>query len=104
MHNDKSEEARIAGVTPVAQYQVVTVTFPATPGLDKIVRHKLNVENPNDIYVTVLRQSVAGSVYEDKTATRKPWQQGYIVLRSDAANWQGTLMLSVLRDRVTEGQ
>ncbi len=97
-----SPETLIAQSVPFAQYQVVDVEFPSTADSDLIVRHGLDVKNPYDVQFTVLKQYQPGSVYEDDTIDKRPWQLGYVVLRSDTASWRGRLLLSVLRAGVSQ--
>ena len=103
VHNSATDKS-IREISPIAQYQLVEVVFPATPDTDLLVRHGLMVENPYDVYFQPVRQSTAGSVYEDVTPGRRAWASNYIVLRSDVASWTGTLMLTIMRDGATLGQ
>lgn len=84
--------------SPFSQYQRVTVTFPSTPNTDLVVNHKLsNVANPESIEYHPTKLSAAGIVYNDQSASRKPWTTSYIVLRSNVASLQATLVLAAPR-------
>lgn len=84
--------------SPWAQYERVVVTFPATPDTDVVVPYaRLHPSNPEDVEYYVTKQDRAGFVYNDQSATRKAWQQGYVVLRSSVASLKATLLLSLPR-------
>lgn len=80
---------------PFAQWEEVDVTFPSTPNTDTIVRHTLVPQSPEAINYIPIRKAQASHVYHDASGTRKPWQKGYIVVRSDIANAKVTLLLYV---------
>lgn len=83
--------------TPVAQWQIVEVEFPSTPDTDYEIVHRLKPPTAEEVEYTVLRQSTAGVVYEDRSAGRRKWGPNFIVLRSDTASWKGRLLLQVLK-------
>lgn len=84
--------------SPFARYQRVVVTFPSTPDTDVVVPHSLNLNDPESVEYIVLKASKAGVVYNDQSATRKAWQQGYVVLRSNVASLVATILLTVPRN------
>ncbi len=97
---DKNLENLVHQRTPVGQWQIVDVRFGATPDTPTEIRHRLSPASVDQIEYTVLRQLTPGTVYEDRTVGRTPWGNGYIVLQSDTANWNGRLLLMVLKTPV----
>ncbi len=83
---------------PDGQWEIVDVTFPSTPDTDYKIRHNLTPPSNEQIEYTVLRQSTPGVVYEDRSPSRVPWGEKFIVLRSDVSSWHGRLMLRVLKN------
>jgi hypothetical protein len=77
---------------PIAQWQVVRVTFTAA-NADKDIPHTLSPPTPEHVEYVVLRQSGAGSVYQDFSATRLAWQPGFILLRCSATITVDLLLL-----------
>jgi hypothetical protein len=69
---------------PFAQWQLVTVTFTAAD-TDQDIQHSLKPTRPDDIRYIPIRQSAAGSIYEDMTGARQAWQRNLIYLRASAA-------------------
>lgn len=66
---------------PAQRYEYVVVTFD-TADLDVTIPHSLRPVNPEEVMFTVARLSGASVVYQDLSATRKPWQRGHIFLRA----------------------
>ncbi len=98
---NKNLESDFHQRTPVAQWEIVDVRFGSTPNTPTEVRYKrLLPKSVDQIEYTVLRQLTPGTVYEDRTVGRTPWGNGYIVLNSDTANWNGRLLLTVLKTPV----
>jgi hypothetical protein len=83
--------------SPFAQYERVEVTFPSSANTDVVVKHSLQPTSPEDIEYTVLKLDRAGRVYNDQSATRKSWKQGYIYLRCDVASVKATVLLTAPR-------
>lgn len=88
------DQAQFDNRVPFAQWEVVSVTF-ATPGADVDITHSLSPAAASDIRYIPLKQSAAGSIYEDTTGTRKTWRPGLIYLRASAA-LSADLLLVVL--------
>lgn len=84
--------------SPYAQYERVEVTFPSTANADAVIRHHLNVVNPEGVDYQILRADRAGEVYHDQSASRKAWGAGFIVLRASVASLKATLLLTVPRE------
>lgn len=85
--------------SPYAKYQRVTVTFPSTPDTDTVIPYTGDIAaNPEDVEYFVVKQDRAGSIYNDQSATRKPWQQGYVVLRSSVGSLSATILLTAPRN------
>lgn len=88
---------------PSIAFEYVTVTFAGTANLDTIVTTNLRPANPEDIlYKVVDWQYFAAPastplVYKDTSSTRKPWGQGYIVLRCNVASVIAVLELTIKR-------
>lgn len=80
---------------PFAQWQEVDVTFPAIADTDVVVEHSLAPPTVDHINYRPQRKDRAADVYHDTSATRKQWQTGYILLRSNVANAKMTLLLWV---------
>jgi hypothetical protein len=91
------ENGELITGSPYAQYERVEVTFPSTANIDTVVRHSLLPQSPTDVEYHIVGKDRAGEVYHDYSATRKPWSQGYIVLRSSVASMKATLLLTVPR-------
>lgn len=68
---------------PMGRFQIVPVTF-GVANQDTDIAHKLDPNNPEAVHYLVIGASAAGIVYQDNGATRKPWQQTHIFLRSSA--------------------
>lgn len=83
--------------SPFARYERVTVTFPTTPNTDVVVRHSLQPSSPDAVEYAVLQKDRAGDVYNDQSATRKEWKQGYIYLRCSVASVKATILLTAPR-------
>lgn len=82
--------------SPYASYQELEVTF-GSADTDMDIRHSLKTDRPDNIDYQVLRADRATSIYHDQSATRKVWGDGYIILRSSAANAVVRLLLTVRR-------
>lgn len=76
-------EEQLAKLIPFSKYEYVTVVFD-TADIDVAIPHGLSAENPEWVRYEVVRISSAGVVYQDLSATRKPWQNTHIYLRSSA--------------------
>lgn len=72
--------------------QYVDVTFGAAD-TDLDIRHTLNPTSFEDVGYLVVKADRATSIYNDQTGTRRPWGQGYIILRSSVADATVTLLL-----------
>ena len=70
--------------TPFGQFEYQQVVF-AVANTDVAVRHNLKPTTPGQVGYIVVQQSVAGSVYQDATATRRAWAAETIYLRASAA-------------------
>jgi len=87
--------------TPLASFEYVDVTFNANANSDTVITHTLEPDNPEDIDYEVVRWNFSSApatvpvVYRDSSATRKTWNEGYIVLRCNVASASATLRLSV---------
>lgn len=66
---------------PTARYQYVNVRFD-TANQDMDIRHNLNPVDPESIIYTVVKSSSPTTIYEDRSASRLPWQRTHIWLRS----------------------
>lgn len=96
-------EVQFEKATPLATYEYVDVTFNSVADNDTIIVHGLNPEDPEDVDYEVVRWSFSSApaaapvAYADSSASRKPWNQGYIVLRCNVASANATIRLSVRR-------
>lgn len=79
------------------QYQYVEVTFNSTPDTDTIVRHQLNPATPEDVDYQVVKKNQACDVYDNQGLDRRPWGDGFIVLRSTVASATVVLLLTTRR-------
>lgn len=88
---------------PFSRWEYVPVTFPSTANIDVIVRHSLNPTDPESVVFQVLNPAhltapaAATYVYKDSSATRKPWQGGYIVVRSTGTSYSCILLVALPR-------
>jgi hypothetical protein len=98
-------QAALGTRLPFVQYQYVDVTFNAVADVNTEIQHKLTPATPEDIDFIVVRVNFAAApaaapvVYRDSSATRRPWGQGYIVLRANVAALSCTLLLTVRQTR-----
>lgn len=86
---------------PWAQWEVVDVTFSPTANGDTTVTHTLSPPTPEHVNYFPIRKAQAADVYHDATGTRKPWGDGFIVLRSPVANAKVTFLLTVSHSKRT---
>lgn len=91
-------EEQLWNGSPFAQYQRVEVTFPSVADTDIVIRHKLNIANPDVVEYSLLKSDRAGLVYNDHASTRRPWGSSFLILRSSVASMKATLLLTVPRD------
>lgn len=82
--------------SPFFSFQYVEVTF-GTANTDYDIRHSIKTPNPDDIQYQLVRTDRATTIYNDLSATRKKWQEGYVILRSSAANANCRILLTVKR-------
>ena len=82
--------------SPFRLYQYVDVTFGAAD-TDKDIRHTILTVSPDDIDYQLVRSDRSTNIYNDHSATRKPWGEGYVILRSSAANANCKILLTVRR-------
>ncbi len=89
---------------PFGRWQIVDVKFPTSANTDYVIPHMLEPSDPYDIQYVVLRQTMAGNVYEANrgiVSDAKAWTTDFIVLRSDVASWTGRLLLVTLKKPIT---
>ena len=91
-------EKNLVRYAPYAQWERVDVTFGAA-NTDYDIPHTLKIADPEDEDYSVLRADRATSIFHDQSATRSPWQLGYVLLRSSAASAVVTLLLTVRQPR-----
>jgi hypothetical protein len=82
---------------PFSTYQYVDVTFPSSANTDLVITHTLSVTDPESVRYIPVDLSSAGVVYRDKSATRRAWGNGYIILRASSSSLQARLLLCVER-------
>lgn len=82
--------------SPAILYQYVDVTF-GSANTDLDIRHSIATAQPDNINYQLVRADRATSLYHDQSATRKPWAEGYVILRSSAANAVCRILLTVKR-------
>lgn len=86
--------------SPFGMFEYVDVVFNATANNDTMIRHALAPSDPEGVDWQVVRielPSAPGTVpvvYRDGSASRRPWGDGYIVLRSTVASLKATLLLT----------
>jgi hypothetical protein len=86
---------------PFASWQIVDVTFNSTANVDTVVQHTLQPHTSEHVNYIPIRKGQAADVYHDTSGTRKPWGNGYIILRSPVASAKVTLLLFVEHDKRT---
>lgn len=84
---------------PYAQWQIVDVVFPATINTDYIIQHSLLPVSPEQVNYSVIRKGQIVDVYHDASGTRRPWQDGYIILRANVGNAKASLLLWVAHNQ-----
>ncbi len=82
--------------SPYFSFEYVEVTFGAA-NTDLDIRHGIATASPDNIQYTLVRADRATSIYNDQSATRKPWNDGYVILRSSVANANCRILLTVKR-------
>lgn len=89
---------------PYGGYEYIEMVFNATADVDTEVPYAtLSPERPDDVDFQVVGVSFSSApaaapvVYKDTSATRRPWQRGYIVLRANVASLRATLLLTTRR-------
>lgn len=98
-------QASLGSRLPFTQYQYLDVTFNSTANANTEIQHRLNPTTPEDIDFQVVRVNFASApaaapvVYRDSSATRRPWGQGYIVLKANISSLSVTLLLTVRQVR-----
>lgn len=94
-------EKELLARTTVAQFEYKDVNFNASANNDTIIPHSLTPATPEDVDYEVVRWNFASApatapvAYVDTSGSRRPWGQGYIVLRSNVANATATIRMSV---------
>jgi hypothetical protein len=78
---------------PYGAFEYVDVTF-GTANTDQIVEHTLETVYPEDVNYELVKADRATAIYNDQSASRRPWGRGYIILRSSVANAQVRLLLT----------
>lgn len=86
---------------PYAQWEEVDVVFNSAANADTVVVHRLEPPDPEHVNYLPVRKGQAADVYHDTAGTRKPWGQGYIILRSPVASAKVTLLLTVSHSKRT---
>lgn len=87
--------------TSYGQFRYVDVQFSSAANTDTIIKHDLRPPTPEDVDWQVVRIELATApgtvpiIYRDGAAARRPWDTGYIVLRSNIASLKATLLLTV---------
>ena len=87
--------------TPITKWDIVTVTFD-TADQDIVIPHALPTPDPEQLHYELLRGTAAGFLYHDGALTRRPWGQGYVILRASApmtADIRLTVAAEPLRSR-----
>ena len=76
-------EERFNSASPFSRYEYVEVVF-GTADFDTLVEHDLAPAYGDDVRYLVVGLSGEAVVYHDQSATRRPWETGYIYLRATA--------------------
>jgi hypothetical protein len=84
-------EADVLRFTPSRGWQIVVVTFPATPDSDVVIPHSLTVDTPEAVNYQVLQTNVPQAIYHAPTST---WTHSEIRLRSTTGNGQAVVLLT----------
>jgi hypothetical protein len=85
---------RHATRVPFSAFEFVDVEF-GLANTDVLIEHSLPTDRPEDVRWETIAIDKAGVVYRDGTATRRPWKDGYLLLRCSAADATVRLRLSV---------
>jgi hypothetical protein len=84
---------------PFGQYEFVDVTFNSTANGDTEVKHSLVISDPEAVRVIPVTWSFASTplespyIWRNSASTRRPWGQGYIILRCNLASAQARILL-----------
>lgn len=82
--SERPLDVQLHAVVPDGQWEVVDVTFTAANADTQVAYTRLVPPTAESVEYTVLRQTGLGTVYEDRSAARAKWGDGYIILRSTA--------------------
>jgi len=89
-------DVQLHQVVAAGQWEIVDVAFTASNVDTQVAYTHLEPPTPESVEYTVLRQTGLGTVYEDRSAGRAKWGDGYIILRSTAPQ-TARLLLQVLK-------
>lgn len=82
--------------SPAILFEYIDVTFGAAD-TDLDIRHSVPTTRPDEILYQLVKADRATIIYNDQTASRKPWGKGYVILRSSEANANCTILLTSKR-------
>jgi hypothetical protein len=95
----KALAQQMAKAVPSTQFQYVDVTFNSTAHGDTEIRHSLSLRDPEQVRAIPVEWRFpslpveAPCIYKDTSASRRPWGQGYLILRCNLAGAQARLLL-----------
>lgn len=88
---------RLAVQTDSKESEFVSVTFSLGANTDHQVPTKLRPFDPESVRYQVVATDRATTIYNDESATRTPWSEGFVILRSSTANAVVRLRLFIER-------
>lgn len=93
-HAKKETEGRLQAVSPVSRFAYVDVHFEYADR-DTVVPHGLRPVFPEQVAYSVVQMNGPAIIYHDASATRRAWNSGQMLLRSNVANVSVRLLLTV---------
>jgi hypothetical protein len=86
---------------PFGQYEFVDVTFNSTANGDTEVKHSLILGDPEAVRIIPVSWNFSSTpadppyVWRNIASTRRPWGEGYVILKCNIASAQARLLLVV---------
>lgn len=88
-------EDSLLRLCPTRQWELVTVTFPATANTDLDIAHTLGIQDPDLVDYLVVQAAQPCQVWHDTSATRTPWASGLLRLRCTVPTAKVVILLTV---------
>lgn len=94
-------DQEVSKSTPFTKFQYLDVTFNSVANTDTDIAHDLNTDEV-DWQVVGLKFVIAPGttpcIYRNIAGSARPWGRNYLILRSNVASVQATLLLTARRE------